>query len=92
MTRHGKQAGTRQMIGVLQLARTYGAGALRHTVEAALTWGCSDLAAVRHLLLTATLERPTIAPMPIGSALAVYDRPLPSVAAYDTLVPSEVAP
>jgi hypothetical protein len=49
MTRHGKQAGTRQMIGVLQLARTYGAGALRHTVEAALTWGCSDLAAVRHL-------------------------------------------
>ena len=61
--RHGKQAGTRQMIGVLQLARTYGAAALRHTVEAALTWGCSDQAAVRHLLLTATLERPPIAPM-----------------------------
>jgi transposase len=92
VTRHGKQAGTRQMIGVLQLARTYGAGALRHTVEAALTWGCSDLAAVRHLLLTATLERPPIAPIPIGSALALYDRPLPSVAAYDTLMPSAVAP
>jgi transposase len=90
MTRHGKQAGTRQMIGVLQLARTYGAGALRHTVEAALTWGCSDLAAVRHLLLSATLERPPIAPMAIGPALASYDRALPSVAAYDALVPREV--
>jgi hypothetical protein len=90
MTRHGKQAGTRQMIGVLQLARTYGASALRHTVEAALTWGCSDLAAVRHLLLTATLTRPSIAPMPIGPGLAHYDRPLPNVAAYDALVPREV--
>jgi hypothetical protein len=90
MARHGKQAGTRQMIGVLQLARTYGASALRHTIEAALTWGCSDLAAVRHLLLTATLERPPIAPMAIGPALAHYDRALPSVAAYDTLVPRAV--
>jgi transposase len=90
MTRHGKHAGTRQMIGVLQLARTYGAGALRHTVEAALTWGCSDLAAVRHLLLTESLERPPIAPMAIGPALAHYDRALPSVAEYDTLVPREV--
>jgi transposase len=92
MTRHGKQAGTRQMIGVLQLARTYGADALRHTVEAALTWGCSDVAALRHLLLTTTLARPLIAPMPIGPALAHYDRPLPSVAAYDALVPVAVAP
>ena len=54
------------MIGVLQLARTYGTAALQRTVEAALTWGCSDQAAVRHLLLTATLERPPMAPMPIG--------------------------
>ena len=66
MRRHGKQAGTRQMIGVLQLARTYGPAALQRTVEAALTWGCSDQAAVRHLLLTPTLERPPIAPMAIG--------------------------
>ena len=51
------------MIGVLQLARTYGTAALQRTVEAALTLGCSDQAAVRHLLLTATLERPPIAPM-----------------------------
>ena len=84
--RHGKQAGTRQMIAVLQLARTYGAVALRHAVETALRVGCTDQAAVRHLLLTTTLARPPIAPMPLDAALAHYDRPLPSLAAYDTLV------
>lgn len=87
--RHGKQAGTRQMIGVLQLARTYGATAVRRTVEAALTWGCPDHAAIRHLFLTTTLERPSVAPMEIGAMLVQYDRPLPSVAAYDTLMSRE---
>jgi hypothetical protein len=84
--RHGKQAGTRQMIGVLQLARIYGTAALRLAVDAALHLGCSDHAAVQHLLLTATLERVPTAPIAIGTVLAQYDRPLPSVAAYDTLV------
>jgi len=89
MSRHGKQAGTRQMIGVLQLARTYGAAALQQTVTTALTLGCTDQAAVRHLLLTATLPRRPIDPIPVGAALACYDRPQPSVAEYDTLVPCE---
>ena len=89
--RHGKQAGTRQMISVLQLARTYGTAALQRTVPVALTLGCSDQAAVQHLLLTATLARPPIDPLPIGAALAHYDRPLPSVAAYDTLLSQEAA-
>jgi hypothetical protein len=48
--------------------------------------GCTDQAAVRHLLLTATLERPSIEPLPLGAALAHYNRPPPSVAAYDTLL------
>jgi len=87
--RHGKQAGTRQMIGVLLLARTYGTAAVQQTVTTAVTLGCRDLAAVRHLLLTATLVRPSIDPLPIEAALARYDRPQPSVAAYDTLVPCE---
>jgi hypothetical protein len=89
--RHGKQGGTRQMIGVLQLARTYGTPALQRTVAVALTLGCSDQAAVQHLLLTATLARPPMEPLPIGAALAHYDRPLPSVAAYDTLLSPEAA-
>ena len=87
--RHGKQAGTRHMIGVLQLARTYGTAALQQTVTTAVTLGCSDQAAVRHLLLTATLARTPIGPLPMDVALARYDRPQPSVAAYDTLVPCE---
>ena len=87
--RHGKQAGTREMISVLQLARTYGSAALQRTVTTALTLGCGDQAAVRHLLFTATLERPPMVVMPIEASLAHYDRPLPSLAAYDTLVPRE---
>jgi hypothetical protein len=87
--RHGRQAGTRQLIAVLQLARTYGAAAVQHAVEAALRWGCRDLAAVRHLLLTTTLVRPAMAPLALAAGLAHYDRPLPSVAAYDTLVSRE---
>jgi hypothetical protein len=87
--RHGKQAGTRQMIGVLQLARTYRVATLQQTVTTALTLGCTDQAAVRHLLLTATLARPPVDPLALGAALAGYDRPQPSVAEYDTLVPCE---
>ena len=63
----------------------------RRTVPVALTLGCRDQAAVQHLLLTATLARPLMEPMPIGAALAHYDRPLPSVAAYDTLLSPEAA-
>ena len=86
IARHGKQAGTREMIGVLQLARTYGTAALQQTVTRALSWGCPDQAAVRHLLVTATLARPPITPIPLAAALAHYDRPHPSVAEYDTLL------
>ncbi len=87
--RHGRQAGTREMIGVLQLARTYGAAALQQAVEATLTWGGSDHAAVRQLLRSPGLERLPIASIPIDPTLTPYDRPLPSVAEYDTLVPRE---
>jgi hypothetical protein len=90
MRRHGKQAGTREMIGVLQLARTYGPAALHAAIEATVRWGGSDQAAVQQLLQATGLERPAIAPMPIGPALAHYHRPPPSVAEYDTLLASEV--
>ena len=61
MRRHGKQAGTREMIGVLQLARTYGTAALQRAVEAALTLG---------------LQRPgrRAASAPHGDARASADR------------------
>jgi transposase len=85
MTRHGKQIGTRQMVGVLQLGRTYGAATLQRTVEAALGLGCGDEAAIRHLLMTASLERASPEAIAVGM-LARYDRPLPQLHEYDTLL------
>lgn len=85
MARHGKQAGTRAMVSVLQLGRTYGTVRLQETVTTALALGCSDEAAIRHLAMTASLTRPALAALPVG-ALAQYDRPAPSVAEYDALL------
>jgi len=89
ITRHGKQVGTRQMIGVLQLGRTYGAAALQQTVEAALGLGCGEEAAIRHLLMAASLGRSSPEAMAVGM-LARYDRPLPQLHEYDTLLTPEV--
>jgi hypothetical protein len=90
MDRHGKQAGTRQMIGVLQLGRTYGAARLQATVAEALRLGCLDEAAIRHLIMAAALTRPPVDALAVG-VLAQFDRPVPSVAAYDDLLTTEAA-
>jgi transposase len=90
MTRHGKQAGTRAMIGILQLGRTYGAAAVQQTVDTALGLGCADDAAIRHLLMAERLERSTPDVFAIG-ALARYDRPLPELHEYDTLLAPAVS-
>jgi transposase len=90
MTRHGKQTGTRHMIDVLQLGRTYGADRLQATVASALALGCADAEAIRHLIMTASLTRPTIDAVAVG-VLAQFDRPAPSCAEYDRLRYTEVA-
>ena len=48
--RHGKQAGTREMIELLALGKRHGWDRLKQAVEEALALGCTDAAAVRHLL------------------------------------------
>ena len=85
MTRLGKQPGTREMIGLLQLGRTHGQAALQRVIEEALALGVQDSAAVRHLLATPQLERPQPAVLDVGQ-LAAYERPLPTVALYDALL------
>jgi integrase len=55
------------MIGVLQLARTYGTTALQRAVSTALALSCSDQAAVQHLLMTAALERPPVTPLAMNT-------------------------
>ena len=51
MTRHGKQSGTRQMIGLLKLAQAVRPGHVCETrSKRRLETGCTDAAAVQHLL------------------------------------------
>ena len=72
--RHGRQHGTRQIIELLQLGTGEGWGRLRSAVEQALSLGCHDVAAIRHLMLAEQFDRPTVAAIDIGF-LARYERP-----------------
>jgi transposase len=83
--KHGRGAGTKALIELLQLGRVHGQEKLRAAVEKALSLGCIDPAAVRYLLSARLLERAEPAPLAVG-ALAVYERPLPSVRDYDQLL------
>jgi transposase len=85
IARLGKQAGTREMIGLLQLGRVHGQAALRRAITAALAVGVQDSAAVRHLLSAPQLERPRPAVVEVG-VLVAYERPLPDLAPYDGLL------
>jgi hypothetical protein len=87
--RHGKQSGTRQMIEVLSLIREHGHAPVRAAVEEALSLGCSDGAAIRHLAVAAdlTLARSTLIEL---GALSRFERPLPVMTDYDRLLGQEV--
>lgn len=89
MKRHGKQAGTREMIGLLILGRQYGYERLRQAVELALEMGSSDSAAVRYLMTAENLERAQPEWLDLGG-LSRYERPLPVLTSYDQLLSSEV--
>ena len=83
--RHGKQDGTRAMVAVLALGREFGHDLLRTAVAAAVSHGACDVAAVRYLLTEAGLHKAKPEPIDVG-ALARYDRPMPGLADYDTLL------
>jgi hypothetical protein len=89
--RHGKQSGTRQMIQVLSLIKQYGHERVRTAVEEAITLGCSDAAAIRHLAGAADLVHARSAIIELG-ALSRFERPLPVMTDYDGLLGQEVAP
>jgi transposase len=83
--RHGKQAGTRAMIELLGLGRQQGWERLRAAIEQALLLGCTDAAAVRHLL-TAGALRHGESPRPEIGLLERYERPMPVLSEYDGLL------
>jgi hypothetical protein len=88
--RHGRQSGTRQMIQVLILIKQHGHQRVRAAVEEAIALGCTDAAAVRHLVEAADLAHARSALIELG-ALARFERPLPAITDYDGLLSSEVA-
>jgi len=83
--RQGKQAGTRAMIEILLEGQKHGAGRLRQAIERALELGCSDKAAVEYLLTEEKIEKKKPEAIEVDALLA-YERPQPSVAAYDRLL------
>ena len=85
ITRHGKQTGTRQMIDLLKLTKEFGRDRLRQAAEIALETGCTDAAAVQHLMHARDLDRPACDAMDIGS-LERYQRPMPVMNEYDQLL------
>jgi hypothetical protein len=84
MKRHGRQAGTRQMIELLTLGKEHGYGRLREAVESALDSGAHDVSAVRYLMTT-TSSRIDVPAVDIGR-LERYERPLPLTNEYDRLL------
>ena len=83
--RHGKQSGTKQMIELLQMTRQHGHEQLKQAIEKALATGCSDPAAVRHLLNAGALSHVVCEAIDIG-LLERYERPLPVMNEYDRLL------
>jgi transposase len=85
--RHGKQNGTRAMVAVLTLGLEFGQDRLHTAVASAVSHGACDVAAVRYLLTEAGLHKARPVAVDVG-ALARYDRPMPDMADYDTLLVS----
>jgi transposase len=83
--RHGKQVGTREMIELLVLGKRHGWERLQQAVEKALALGCTDAAAVRHLLTATELGRSHTDLLDLNG-LERYDRPLPQMDEYDQLL------
>jgi len=87
--KHGRQSGTRSMIAILRLGHEFGYGKLETRVAEALVLGCTDVAAIRHLLMSDELQHAVASTVEIG-ALAAYERPLPTMAEYNQLLTIEV--
>jgi hypothetical protein len=89
MVRHGRQSGTREMIELVQLGRQHGYTKLDEALKQALQLGCSDTAAVQHLMTRDQLDRAAVPRLELV-ALMAYERPLPSLNNYDHLLGQEV--
>jgi transposase len=87
--KHGRQSGTRSMVAVIRMGREFGYAKLESSVAQALVLGCTDEAAIRHLLMSDGLQHAAATTVEIG-VLAAYERPLPTMAEYNQLLTIEV--
>jgi hypothetical protein len=71
---------------LLHAGKQQGWDRLKKAIEQALTLGCTDAAAVRHLLSFSELARPLLAGCEVGDGLERYERPLPVMSEYDLLL------
>ena len=87
--RHGRQGGTRAMVAVVGMGREFGYAKLEACVGQALKLGSTDIAAIRHLLMSDQLQHGAAESLEIG-VLSAYERPLPTMSQYDQLLSSAV--
>jgi transposase len=85
ISRHGKPSGIRQMIQVLSLIKSHGHQRVQAAVGQALSLGCSDAAAIRHLVQAVDLAHAQSELVNLG-ALSRFETPLPVITDYDGLL------
>ena len=84
--RHGKSAGTREMIGLVREGTVAGWPRLIAAVEEALRLGVSDGAAVLHILRVPDAEERRRYAIALTEELQQFERPRPTLREYDLLL------
>lgn len=84
--RHGRSAGTREMITLVRVGSVAGWGRLTAAVEEALRLGVSDAAAVLHILNMPDPEQRQRYAIALAEELAQFERPMPVMDDYDLLL------
>ena len=84
--RHGKSAGTREMITLVRAGSGDGWDRLIAAVEEALRLGVSDAAAVLHILHMPDPEQRRRHALVLAEELAQFERPMPVMDDYDLLL------
>ena len=88
--RHGRSAGTREMITLVRVGSVAGWGRLIAAVEEALCLGVTDAAAVLHILNMPDPEQRRRYAITLAEELAQFERPMPVMDDYDLLLTNAV--
>ena len=84
--RHGKSAGTREMIGLVREGSVLGWPRLITAVEEALRLGITDGAAVLHILHMPDAQQRRQYALALAEELKQFERPMPTLTEYDLLL------